>query len=194
MHIFECLKQDYRSMDRLAGRLLDGSASASRDQLFDLLWDEVESHAAAIEQTVYAALLQHAEGRAYAESLVRRAVDGADEIVERFAVLAGLKVDSPDWQDGVATLRQSLHRRFAEGEAEASMLVASLVGAAGAEALGDRFVEEKRLWVEIHGRAARAAETVEDDAATERAQCWWQRRPRWLLGRAGAKSAVTNPS
>lgn len=149
MDIYECLKADHRRQRDLAARVLEAPDGSCETQgLFDQLCDAVEANAAAEEQTLYAALLTHPEGRA----LAQRSVGEHDEAAMLIDALADKEFCTSAWLTDFARLVSVLEHHFSTEEAEAFDLACSLIDPARAKGLGERYAAAKHRWLATYGR------------------------------------------
>lgn len=114
-----------------------------------MLWDEIESHAAAEEQTLYAELLRLSGD----QELVRHNVLEHDTVVEAIAELGELDVASPGWTQKFVRLKQDLDRHIEAEETHLVPLAHSLFSANRAVVLGEKFARIKRAEIAAWGRS-----------------------------------------
>lgn len=134
--IYERLKDDHGKQRGLCGGLADTSGDSGEcRRLFAALKEEVEAHAAAEEQTLYAELISHAETQEQARHSVsehKEAADLIDELVE-------MDMSSSGWIATFNKLREELEHHLDEEEADVLPQARKLIAARRAEALGRAF-------------------------------------------------------
>tara|TARA_R110002049_G_scaffold54526_9_gene151743 strand:+ start:4182 stop:4625 length:444 start_codon:yes stop_codon:yes gene_type:complete len=140
MDIYERLIQDHEKQRRLCAELMKTSGdSAERRKLFAELCEEVESHAAAEEQSFYAALIEKADGQDKARHSVAEHKEASDLIEE----LQAMDMGTGAWIQKFEKLKEDLVHHVDEEEEEVFPLAKKLIDAQRAENLADKFEERK---------------------------------------------------
>ncbi|MEZ4448665.1 MAG: hemerythrin domain-containing protein [Nannocystaceae bacterium] len=115
MNIYERLKEDHDRHRQLAAELVETSGdSEERRALWKALQGEVEAHAAAEEQSLYATLLAEPKGHEKARHSVSEHKEAADLIDE----LADMDMSSPGWLLKFRKLKEELEHHMDEEESE----------------------------------------------------------------------------
>ena len=141
MLIYERLKQDHREQEQLAEQLMDTSGdTAERRSIFSKLRTEMEAHAAAEEQTFYAALIAEPDGQEKARHSVAEHKEAADLLDE----LDELDMSSGGWIQKFKKLKNELSHHIEEEEREVFALARKLIDDERARSLAEEFVERKR--------------------------------------------------
>jgi len=142
MDIYERLKADHGKQRGLCGGLAKTSGDTEeRRRLFAALKTEIEAHAAAEEQTLYADLIATTEMQEQARHSVTEHKEAADLIEE----LAATDMSSSGWIARFAKLREELEHHLDEEEADVFPEARKLIAAGRADELGtafDRLKEE----------------------------------------------------
>ena len=113
--IFEDLKRDHGRHRKLLEKLVqDQGDSAARRALFETLRRELQAHAAAEEESLYATMLGCPDLRDDA----RHSVSEHKEIDDRLGELVDAGMDSPDWIESFGELRHRYLHHIDEEEAE----------------------------------------------------------------------------
>lgn len=140
MDIYERLIQDHEKQRRLCAELMKTSGdSAERRKLFAELCEEVESHAAAEEQSFYAALIEKADGQDKARHSVAEHKEASDLIEE----LQAMDMGTGAWIQKFEKLKEDLVHHVDEEEEEVFPLAKKLIDAQRAENLADKFEARK---------------------------------------------------
>lgn len=140
MDIFQRLKLDHdRQRDLMARILRAADEPQERCRLFADLCVELDAHAAAEEQTFYAALLRLSR----CPERVRRSVDDHDAVADLLGQLACTDADAPEWLDRFKALESRLSRHLDKEEAEDFPLVRRHLDDDLARSLGARFADLK---------------------------------------------------
>lgn len=140
MDIYERLKQDHKKQRRLCEALMKTSGdSDDRRELFAELCDEVESHAAAEEQSFYAALIEKADGQDKARHSVAEHKEASDLIEE----LQEMDMGTGAWIQKFENLKDELVHHVDEEEEEVFPLAKKLINPERAEFLANKFDERK---------------------------------------------------
>lgn len=140
MDIYERLEQDHDKQRQLAADLAETSGdSDERRRMFAELKTEVEAHAAAEEQTFYAALIAEPDGQEKARHSVSEHKEAADLIEE----LEELDMSSGGWLAKFKKLQEELEHHVDEEEDEVFVLARKLIDEQRARALAEEFNERK---------------------------------------------------
>ena len=140
MDIYTRLKQDHRRQRELAAQLADTSGdSADRQQLWQQFRAELESHANAEEQSLYAALIERPEAQEKAQHSIAEHKEASDLIKE----LDDIDMSSPAWLQKFKQLQDEVEHHLDEEEAEVFPLASQLFDSSLAEHLGAKFDERK---------------------------------------------------
>ncbi len=140
MDIYSRLKDDHGKQRGLSAALAKTTGdSAERRRLFEALRREVEAHAAAEEETFYAALMALPEGQEQARHSVSEHKDAADIFEE----LASMDMATGGWLTRFKTLKDELDHHLDEEEAEVFTLARRLFDAEEASRLGWAFAARK---------------------------------------------------
>lgn len=140
MNIFERIKQDHDRQRDLAARLLETTGdSPERRQLWGELHDDVEHHAAAEEQTFYAALIEKPDGQKKA----RHSISEHEDAAELLGELDDMDMSSPGWLLKFRKLKEELEHHMDEEESEVFGLARKLLSDGQAEELGAKFGQRK---------------------------------------------------
>jgi len=140
MNIYTRLKQDHRKQERLLDQLIETSGdTAERRELWSDLKAELEAHAAAEEQTFYAALIEKPEGQEQARHSVAEHKDMDDLIDE----LDDLAMDNGAWLQKLETLKDCVMHHVVEEENEVFPDAKELVDSDRADRMSKRFDERK---------------------------------------------------
>lgn len=141
MDIYERLKADHETQKDLAAKLAETSGDTDeRRELFEALRSEAEAHAAAEEQTFYAALIATPEGQEKARHSVSEHKEAADHLGE----LSEVDMASPAWLPKLKQLREELEHHIEEEEGEVFRLARKLWDEARAEQLASEFEDRKK--------------------------------------------------
>jgi len=140
MNIYERLKEDHRRQEILMRQVMETSGdSPERRNLWTRLKAEIEAHAAAEEQTFYAALIRKPDGQAEARHSVAEHKDVADIVDE----LDEMDMGSGAWLQKFETLRDGLLHHVSEEEDEIFSKARQLIDDDRANAMTERFDERK---------------------------------------------------
>ncbi|HEY9548726.1 MAG TPA: hemerythrin domain-containing protein [Kiloniellaceae bacterium] len=154
VNIFLRLQAEHRMQRRLANSLYDASVSVEvRRNLLDELCGEVEAHAAAEEQTLYAELLGHPDAR------IREQVEEHDQACESLRHLRDLDMESPQWMATFAAVAAALERHLEAEETRLLPLCQALLSEERAAMLGLRYDEYKRREIDAWGYPVHEQET-----------------------------------
>lgn len=140
MDIFECLETDHDLQRDLLDRLAATSGDTStRRALWRELVIEVEAHANAEEQTLYATLLEDPE----TQQRTRHGVHEHIKATELIDELTELNFDSREWTLKFEQLRDALEHHLREEEAEVFPLASRHLSGGEARVLGIQFRSRK---------------------------------------------------
>ena len=140
MDIYERIEKDHDRHRELATKLAETSGdSQERRDLWRELKGEVESHAAAEEQTFYAALIEKPDGQEKARHSIHEHEQASDLIEE----LEDDDMSSPGWIRTFEKLKESLEHHMDEEEAEVFPLARRLIDDSRASQLAKDFDERK---------------------------------------------------
>jgi len=138
--IYERLKRDHEVQKDLARKLMETSGnSAERQRLFGQFKAETEAHAAAEEQTLYAALFKKPKSQEQARHSVAEHKDAADLIAE----LTELEMSSGGWIQKFEKLKDELEHHIDEEESDVFDLAKRLIDREAAERLANQFEQRK---------------------------------------------------
>ena len=141
MLIYDRLKQDHRVQEELAERLMETSGdTAERRELYSKFKAEVESHAAAEEQTFYAALIAEPDGQEQARHSIAEHKEASD-LVE---ALDALEMSNGGWIQKFKKLQEELSHHIEEDERDVFALARKLINEEQAQRLAEEFDERKR--------------------------------------------------
>ena len=142
MDIYQHLKQEHEEQKELARRIMETSGdSEERRELFQRFKIELESHAAAEEQSLYAALLSHPEGQEQARHSIAEHKDAAD-IVEELEETA---MDSSAWIQRFEKLKDDVVHHIDEEEDDVFPLCRTLISTEEAQELAEKFAHRKTV-------------------------------------------------
>ena len=145
MLIYDRLKEDHRVQEELAERLLETSGeSDERRDLYSRFKAEVEAHAAAEEQTFYAALIAEPDGQEQARHSIAEHKDASDLIEE----LDALDMSNGGWIQKFKKLQDEVSHHIEEEEREVFALARKLINEEHAQRLTEEFDERKRAEAE----------------------------------------------
>ena len=140
MLIYDRLKEDHRVQEELAQRLMETSGdSDERRDLYSRLKTEVEAHAAAEEQTFYAALIAEPDGQEQARHSIAEHKEASDLIEE----LDELEMSNGGWIQKFKKLQDELSHHIEEEEREVFALARKLIDEDQAQRLAEEFDERK---------------------------------------------------
>lgn len=144
MDIYTKLKREHEVQKELARKIMQTSGdSPERRELFAEFYLEAESHAAAEEQTFYAALIEQPDGQPKARHSVHEHKKAADLLCE----LKEMDMSSGGWIQKFEKLKEELEHHIREEENEVFARARKLLSAATADKLAARF--EKRKQAEL---------------------------------------------
>lgn len=150
MNIYQRLKTDHDRQRSLTAEILDAARRLEeRRRLFEILCDEIEAHAAAEEQTLYAELL----ALSHDQALARRSVAEHDAMAELLDVLSKLEMPSPRWLATFERLKERIDRHLDEEESVTFALARSMISQDRALRLCDSFEELKCREIATWGKA-----------------------------------------
>ena len=140
MDIYQRLTKDHEIQKNLAAELMETSGdSPERRSLFDKFKSEVESHAAAEEQTFYAELIETAEGQEQARHSIAEHKEAADLIEE----LTELEMSTGGWIQKFEKLKEELEHHIEEEEKDVFQLARKCLDPNIAEQLTEKFNHRK---------------------------------------------------
>ncbi len=141
MNIYERLKRDHDAHREQLRKIMDTSGdSEERNTLFDEFYREAEAHAAAEEQTFYAALIEKPDGQEKARHSVHEHKEAADLLDE----LKELDMGSGGWLQKFKKLKKELEHHMDEEENEIFARAKKLIAKSRAEELAGKFDKRKR--------------------------------------------------
>lgn len=117
MDIYSYIQRDHRKVAELMDDLLAINLSAVQLNIFDRIKTELELHAAAEEQTFYAALEQ-ASQKANVEDRVVHAKADHDEIRGLLMFLSEESIAGPMWMEKFGELKHAVEHHVKEEEGE----------------------------------------------------------------------------
>jgi hemerythrin superfamily protein len=112
--IFQNLKRDHDKHRALLEKLSDASGPAERRSLFEALRKELQAHAAAEEESLYATMLGNPDLRDEA----RHSVSEHKEIDDKLGELLDADEASAEWEDAFGELRHRYLHHIDEEEEE----------------------------------------------------------------------------
>lgn len=140
MAIYSRIKQDHEKQRRLAASLVETSGDTSeRRTLWEDFKSEVEAHAAAEEQTFYAALIEKPESQEQARHSVSEHKETSDLIKE----LTEMDMASSGWLNKFHKLKEELEHHLDEEEEDVFPLARKVIDDAKAEQLATDFDRRK---------------------------------------------------
>lgn len=138
--IFEDLKRDHERHRELLDQLADTkNESDDRRELFDELRKELQAHAAAEEESLYATMLGCPDLRDEA----RHSVSEHKEIDDKLGELLEIDMGSGRWLDSFKTLQHRYLHHIDEEEEEMFPSASEALSAATEERMADVFEERK---------------------------------------------------
>lgn len=151
MNIYERLRSEHQKQKDLAAEIMDTSGDTrERQRLFAEFYAEAEAHAAAEEQTFYAALIEKPEGQPKARHSVHEHKKAADLLCE----LKELDMGSGGWIRKFEKLKEELEHHIREEENEVFSRAKQLLDSATAEQLATDFDRRKKAELENMETAA----------------------------------------
>lgn len=140
MNIYERLKKDHGKQRGMAAGLAETSgSSAERQRLFAEFRMELEAHAAAEEQTFYAALIASPDGQEKARHSIAEHKTASDLLEE----LEQTDMSSGGWLQKFKKLKEEVEHHADEEEREVFPLAREILSAKRAVELGDEFSSRK---------------------------------------------------
>lgn len=137
--IFEDLKQDHDRQRALLAQLADAADNQRRAALFETLRRELQAHAAAEEESLYATMLAHPELREEA----RHSVSEHKEVDDLLGELVELETGSDAWLEKLAKTRERYLHHIDEEEDEMFPAAAAQLDTAAEERLARVFEKRK---------------------------------------------------
>lgn len=138
--ILSLIKDDHDKHRGILGGISETSGdSPERRRLFDLLAQEMKAHAAAEEQTLYAALIKSPE----AQEQGRHSIVEHAEAEDLLAELEEMDMGEGAWLQKFAKLRHALEHHMEEEERDVFPLAEKLLSEDTAKSLGARFDQRK---------------------------------------------------
>ncbi len=142
MNIYQKLKADHDRHRELMRRIADTSGdSDERKRLFDVLLKEVESHAAAEEQTLYSELIESVE----AQPQTRHSVSEHKEASDYLEELQATDMSNPAWLMTFKKFQDALEHHMKEEENDVFELSEDVIDDDRAVALGAKFEGRKEV-------------------------------------------------
>ncbi len=142
MDIYDRLTKDHDRQRELLRKISETEGdSENRRRLFAALKEEADSHAAAEEQTFYAALIEKPDGQEKARHSIAEHKDANDLLEE----LDELDMGSGGWLQKLKKLRHELEHHVKEEEEEVFPLAKTLIDESRAQDLAKKFEARKRL-------------------------------------------------
>jgi hemerythrin-like domain-containing protein len=142
MDIYQKLKREHDDHRELMRRIADTTGeSDERKRLFDLLVEDVESHAAAEEQTLYSELIEATKGQPQTRHSVSEHKKSSDALNE----LKDTDRSSPAWLATFKTFRDDLEHHMREEEQEVFELSEALIDDERAAELAVKFDGRKQV-------------------------------------------------
>jgi len=115
--------------------------SDERKQLFDKLLQDVESHAAAEEQTLYAELIESSE----AQPQTRHSVTEHKQVSDLLTELQDIDMSSPQWLLTFKQLQENLEHHMSEEEQDVFNLSKDVIDDGRADKLAEKFDGRKQI-------------------------------------------------
>lgn len=144
MTIYERLTQDHNEHRELIEKIGETTGdSPERRELWDKLKIELEAHAAAEEQSLYASLMKEPDGQEQARHSVHEHQESSDLIEE----LSELDMSSPGWLLKFHKLAEELEHHMKEEEDDVFPLARKVLSDTHANELAERFESRKRAEV-----------------------------------------------
>jgi len=143
MDIYSYIQRDHRKVAELMDDLLAINLSAVQLNIFDRIKTELELHAAAEEQTFYAAL-EEASRKARVEDRVVHAKADHDEIRDLLAYLSTESIAGPYWMEKFGELKHAVEHHVKEEEGEIFAKARNLLSADQADQLARDMDRVKR--------------------------------------------------
>lgn len=140
MDIYQRLQRDHELQRRLAAQLnaTEGD-SAERRRLWDALKAELDAHANAEEQTLYAALIERPES----QEKSRHSIAEHQEMTKKMEALADIDMSSPGWLQSFKVLEHQIEHHLKEEEEDVFPLAKRVLDQSTAEELTAQFEERK---------------------------------------------------
>lgn len=140
MDIYTRLKEDHENQRRLLDALSQTEgASTERRKLWNDTKIELEAHASAEEQTLYAELMAHANGSDKARHSVAEHKEASDLIAE----LDEIDMSSPAWLQKLKHLKDRIEHHVDEEEQEVFPVAKKLIAGDTAKSLAKDFESRK---------------------------------------------------
>ncbi len=141
MNIYERLQQEHEVQKQLAAQIMRTSGDSSeRRELFEEFKTEAESHAAAEEQTFYAALIEKQESQEQARHSISEHKSAADLIEE----LEETEMGNGGWIRKFEKLKDELEHHIAEEENDVFKMARRLIDSDEANELAEKFERRKQ--------------------------------------------------
>ncbi len=142
MSIYRKLKNDHDRHRDLMRRIADTSGDTDeRQRLFDTLVEEVESHAAAEEQTLYSELIESVDGQPQTRHSVAEHKQTSDLLEE----LRSTDMSNPAWLMTFKKFRDALEHHMNEEENDVFDLSEDVIDDDRAVELGEKFEGRKQV-------------------------------------------------
>jgi hypothetical protein len=162
MDIYQQLKADHDRQRSLIHAVSQaGDDLEARHRLLCELYTELDAHAAAEEQTYYAALLKHSRDH----ERIRFSVADHDALAALVVELASPGLDDPEWAARFDELRDKLHRHLDTEETDGFTLARRLLDDDRARALGERYADLKAVELGVSIALATPLLPILDDFA-----------------------------
>lgn len=136
MSLYAEIKSDHDLHRDLIGKILDTEGdSAERHRLWTKFRNDLEAHAAAEEQSLYAELIAEEQSQPQARHSVSEHKESSD-LVEK---LDSMDMSSPEWLQTFKTLAEELEHHMTEEERDVFDDAKEMIGDTRAEELATRF-------------------------------------------------------
>jgi iron-sulfur cluster repair protein YtfE (RIC family) len=136
MSLYAEIKSDHDRHRDLMKRILNTSGdSAERQTLWQRFRNDLEAHAAAEEQSLYAELIAEEQSQPQARHSVAEHKESSD-LVEK---LDAMEMSNPGWLQAFQTLADDLEHHMSEEEQDVFDVSKAMIGDTRAEELATRF-------------------------------------------------------
>jgi iron-sulfur cluster repair protein YtfE (RIC family) len=136
MSLYAEIKSDHDRHRDLMKRILNTSGdSAERQTLWQRFRNDLEAHAAAEEQSLYAELIAEEQSQPQARHSVAEHKESSD-LVEK---LDAMEMSNPAWLQAFQTLANDLEHHMSEEEQDVFDVSKAMIGDTRAEELATRF-------------------------------------------------------
>ena len=135
-NIYEALRADH-DKQRTFLKILAGTSGAStgREEIFDKLKPELDHHAAAEDQTLYAAML----GESLTQDKARHSVAEHKQIDDLLSELGDTELDSPAWLPKAKKLAELVEHHLDEEEHEVFQMAGKILTKQAEQELAERY-------------------------------------------------------